>query len=88
MTRVQEINQCDYREAIYNWNVPCCYMYADPGLLFTPELAFWFEENFKCPFIRYPFFNTVEHMFPVSRPEQFVAAIIDFELWVARQEKK
>lgn len=83
LTRIQEINQVDYRDTLAKWTVPAAYCYAVPGVLFSPEMADYYACRLtQVPYRRYPITNCHSHMFPLERPEDYLAQITDFLAFV------
>ncbi len=64
----------DNRQAAEQITVPVTYFYADPGSLFSPELADWYREHIHTPFnaVRFPDSN---HMFVRDNPEKFAQEV-------------
>lgn len=64
----------DNRDVIGMISVPLFYFYADPGSLFSPELAEWYGENVKAPYqaVMFPKSN---HMFISEYPERFAEEV-------------
>jgi len=65
----------DFREAVGKITVPVTYFYADPGSLFSPELAVWYKENVNVPYHSRPFKNST-HMLVSEHPDQFAKEVI------------
>ena len=64
----------DNRDVIEMISVPLTYFYADPGSLFTPELAEWYGSKAKSPYkaVGFPKSN---HMFISDNPERFAEEV-------------
>lgn len=64
----------DNRPAVKQINVPLIYFYADPGSLFSPELAKWYEENAQTEFksVRFP---DSTHMLVTDHPDLFAQEV-------------
>ncbi|MCR5135660.1 MAG: alpha/beta hydrolase [Oscillospiraceae bacterium] len=64
----------DNRPTVEQITVPVTYFYADPGSLFSPELADWYREHVKTPFtaVRFP---ESTHMLVSDHPEKFAAEV-------------
>ena len=64
----------DYRPAVEQITVPVTYFYADPGSLFSPELADWYREHVKTEYkaVRFP---ESTHMFIKDYPEKFAKEV-------------
>ena len=60
----------DNRDAAGMITVPLTYFYADPGSLFSPELAGWYRDHVKTPFhaVRFP---DSDHMLVSKYPDRF-----------------
>ena len=68
----------DNRPVASQITVPVTYFYADPGSLFSPELAVWYKNHITSPFkaVRFP---ESTHMLVSDYPEKFaeeVSAVI------------
>ena len=68
------MKQQDYRPVVQQITVPVTYFYADPGSLFSPELADWYGEHVKTPYkaVRFP---ESTHMIISDYPEKFVEEV-------------
>ena len=64
----------DNRDVIGMITVPLTYFYADPGSLFSPELAEWYGETAKVPYkaVKFPDSN---HMLVSDYPEKFAEEV-------------
>ena len=64
----------DNRPTVEQITVPLTYFYADPGSLFSPELADWYAEHVKTPFkaVRFP---ESTHMLVSDNPEKFAQEV-------------
>ena len=60
----------DNRDVIGMITVPLTYFYADPGSLFSPELAEWYGENAKVSYKAVRFRNS-NHMLVTDYPDKF-----------------
>ena len=65
----------DHREVVEKITVPVTYFYADPGSLFSPELAGWYREHVKTKFqaLRFP---GSDHMLVTNDPGRFTEGIL------------
>lgn len=68
----------DHRTCFEGLDIPLTYFYADPGSLFSPKLAEWYEQNVPsgCKTVR---FDGATHMLVSDQPERFaqeVAALL------------
>lgn len=68
------MEQQDYRSVVGQITVPVTYFYADPGSLFSPELADWYKEHVKTEYnaVRFP---KSTHMFIKDYPEKFAKEV-------------
>ena len=68
------MNLQDNREAVEQITVPVAYFYADPGSLFSPELADWYKEHINAPYtaVRFP---ECTHMLVSDYPEKFAQEV-------------
>ena len=64
----------DNRDVAGMITVPLTYFYADPGSLFSPELAEWYGENVKVPYQAVKFPNS-NHMLISDYPEKFAEEV-------------
>ena len=64
----------DYRPAVEQITVPVTYFYADPGSLFSPELADWYKEHVPTQYnaVRFP---KSTHMLVSDYPEKFAEEV-------------
>ena len=64
----------DNRPAVEEITVPVTYFYADPGSLFSPELADWYREHVRTPYdaVRFP---ESTHMLVSDHPEKFAEEV-------------
>ena len=64
----------DNRPTVGQITVPVTYFYADPGSLFSPELADWYKDHVvtPCRTVRFPD-NT--HMLVSDKPEKFAEEV-------------
>ena len=64
----------DNRKVVEQITVPVTYFYADPGSLFSPELAEWYRANIKTPYraVRFP---KSSHMLVSEYPEKFAEEV-------------
>ena len=64
----------DNRPIVGQITVPVTYFYADPGSLFSPELANWYKEHVTTPFkaVRFP---ESTHMLISEYPEKFAEEV-------------
>lgn len=69
------MKQLDNRDVIGQITVPLTYFYAEPGSLFSPALAKWYESQAKVPFHAVPFPQS-SHMFLSEHPEAFAEAVL------------
>ena len=60
----------DHRGCFAGLNIPLTYFFADPGSLFSPELAAWYEQNVPSAFKAVRFENAT-HMLVDEQPEKF-----------------
>ena len=65
----------DLRDCVGQITVPFHYFYAVPGSLFSPELAGWYGEHVKSPFIAVKF-EDCTHMMIEDQPEKFTEEVI------------
>ena len=64
----------DNRPVVEQITVPVTYFYADPGSLFSPELADWYKDHVKSPF-RAVCFPESTHMLVSDYPEKFTEEV-------------
>lgn len=64
----------DNRPAVGQITVPVTYFYADPGSLFSPELADWYKEHIAAPYRAVCFRNST-HMLVIDYPEKFAEEV-------------
>ncbi len=64
----------DNRPAVEQITVPVTYFYADPGSLFSPELADWYGDHVKTPY-RAVCFPESTHMLVSDYPEKFAEEV-------------
>lgn len=64
----------DNRPVVGQITVPVTYFYADPGSLFSPELADWYKDHVVTPFraVRFP---ECTHMLVSDYPEKFAEEV-------------
>ena len=64
----------DNRPVVEQITVPVTYFYADPGSLFSPELADWYREHVRTPYqaVRFP---ESTHMLVSDYPEKFAEEV-------------
>lgn len=64
----------DNRDVVTEITVPVTYFYADPGSLFSPQLADWYKEHVKTEFhaVRFP---GSDHMIVTNDPERFTRSV-------------
>ena len=64
----------DNRAAVEQITVPLTYFYADPGSLFSPQLADWYREHVPTPFqaVRFP---DSDHMLVTNDPARFTESV-------------
>ena len=64
----------DNRPVVGQITVPVTYFYADPGSLFSPELAEWYKEHVVTPYraVRFP---KSTHMLITDYPEKFAEEV-------------
>ena len=65
----------DNRPVVGQITVPVTYFYADPGSLFSPELAAWYRDHVKAPYktVRFP---ESTHMLISEYPEKFAEEVL------------
>lgn len=66
----------DYRPALARIDVPAGLFFADPGSLYSPELAHWMARRIPDAFIH--IFHGCTHLASGEKPEEFIQAIVDF----------
>ena len=66
----------DYREALGRIDVPTGLFFADPGSLYSPEIAYWIAERIPEPTIH--IFRDCTHLASGEKPMEFMQAIVDF----------
>ena len=64
----------DNRQAVGLITVPVFYFYADPGSLFSPELADWYGDHIKTSYKAVCFPNST-HMLITDYPEKFAEEV-------------
>lgn len=64
----------DHRGCFAGLDVPLTYFYADPGSLFSPKLAEWYELNVPT-FNKSVRFEGATHMLVDEQPEKFAAEV-------------
>ena len=64
----------DNRPAVGQITVPVTYFYADPGSLFSPELAGWYKEHVVTSYRAVCFRNST-HMLVIDYPEKFAEEV-------------
>ena len=64
----------DNRDVIGMITVPLTYFYADPGSLFSPKLAEWYEEHANVPYKAVQFPNST-HMLISDYPDKFAEEV-------------
>ena len=64
----------DNRDVVEQISVPVTYFYADPGSLFSPELADWYGEHVRTQYraVRFPNAN---HMLVSDYPDKFAEEV-------------
>ena len=64
----------DHRPVVGQITVPVTYFFADPGSLFSPALAGWYEEQVVTPYraVRFP---ESTHMLVSDYPEKFAEEV-------------
>ena len=64
----------DNRTVVEQITVPVTYFFADPGSLFSPELADWYQEHVRTPYkaVRFP---DSTHMLVSDYPEKFAEEV-------------
>jgi pimeloyl-ACP methyl ester carboxylesterase len=64
----------DNRPIAEQISVPVTYFYADPGSLFSPQLADWYKEHIVTPYkaVRFP---ESTHMLISDHPELFTEEV-------------
>ena len=64
----------DNRTVVEQITVPVTYFFADPGSLFSPELADWYQEHVQTPYkaVRFP---ESTHMLVSDYPEKFAEEV-------------
>lgn len=72
----------DNRDVIGMISVPLTYFYADPGSLFSPELAEWYGQNAKVPY-RPVCFQNSDHMLVSNYPDKFAEEVGNALSWVS-----
>ena len=65
----------DNRDVVEQISVPVTYFYADPGSLFSPELADWYGEHVRTKYraVRFPNAN---HMLVSDYPDKFAEEVL------------
>lgn len=69
------IKEADLRPCVEQISVPVHYFYAEPGSLFSPELADWYREHISAPFFSKAFHKST-HMLMREHPYQFAREVI------------
>ena len=64
----------DHRGCFAGLDIPLTYFFADPGSLFSPELAKWYEKSVPSPFKAVRFQNAT-HMLIDEYPEKFATEV-------------
>lgn len=64
----------DHRSCFAKLDVPLAYFYADPGSIFSPELAEWYGQNVPTTF-KAVCFEGASHMLVDEQPEKFAAEV-------------
>ena len=64
----------DHRGCFAGLDVPLAYFFADPGSLFSPELAAWYEQHVPTAFKAVRFENAT-HLLIDEYPEKFAAEL-------------
>ncbi len=64
----------DNRPVVPKISVPVTYFYADPGSLFSPELADWYKDHIVTPY-RAVIFPESTHMLVSDYPEKFAEEV-------------
>ena len=64
----------DNRTVVEKITIPFTYFYADPGSLFSPELALWYRVYVHCPFKAVKFSDS-SHMLITEQPKKFAEEI-------------
>ena len=64
----------DHRGCLEGLDVPLAYFFANPGSLFSPELAGWYEANAPCAFKAVRFENA-SHLLVDEQPDKFAAEV-------------
>lgn len=64
----------DHRLIVEQITVPFTYFYADPGSLFSPKLADWYQEHVRTPYKAVRFVKST-HMLITEYPEQFAKEV-------------
>ncbi len=64
----------DNRSVVPEITVPVTYFYADPGSLFSPELADWYKDHITSPY-RAVCFPESTHMLVSDYPEKFAEEV-------------
>ncbi|MCR4922805.1 MAG: alpha/beta hydrolase [Lachnospiraceae bacterium] len=76
---LRSLSQCmkseDYRGCVDKFTVPVFYFYANPGSLFSPELADWYGEKVNTSYLAVAI-NESTHMMVRDQPEQFAEEVI------------
>ena len=68
------MKQQDFRPTVEQITVPVTYFYADPGSLFSPQLADWYKEHVKTPYSAVCFPEST-HMLVSDYPEKFAQEV-------------
>ncbi len=71
----KSMKQMDFRTTVEEITVPVTYFYADPGSLFSPDLAVWYKEHVTTPF-KAVAIQEATHMLITDQPEIFSAELI------------
>ena len=65
----------DLRGCFAKLDVPLTYFYANPGSIFSPELAQWYEQNVPTEY-KSVCFEHATHLLVEEQPEKFAAEIL------------
>ena len=63
------LKEQDHRSCFRGIDIPVAYFYADPGSLFSPELADWYAQNVSSKFTPVRFCNAT-HMLVAEQPAE------------------
>ncbi|MDO4797912.1 MAG: alpha/beta hydrolase [Coriobacteriales bacterium] len=64
----------DHRTCFEGLDIPLTYFYANPGSLFSPELAQWYEQHVPSEFAAVRF-EDATHMLVSDQPERFATEV-------------